>query len=440
MATTKFVLSKSQSQKKNKSNLSMLMLRYSHKKAVTYFTTSKNIEDKYWDARNQQVKRSYPGSDRLNILIKKVKQRVEDISNGILIEGGEPIPRIVKALYNEQKLEQGKKTQYSFFEYAEHYIEQSKKHKKHGTIKTYRTTINRLHEYEKYARVQLDWHNINMEFYYDFMEFYTQVLHYTNNGLGRIFKVMKAILNDATEKGYNTNLAYRNKGFKAIKEEVNKIYLSEEELQRIIGLDLSDNNQLERVRDLFIIGCYTGLRFSDFTQIKKENIHGQTIKVKTLKTDEWVTIPLLQPVLDVMDKYKDQLNSLPKACVNQTMNKHLKEIGRRARINEIILKIRNRGKDRVETKKPKHKLISTHTARRSFATNMFKRGVPSRVIMAITGHRTERAFSSYIKISKDENAELMLRYLNSPQDGMKHQNENTLPQQETNQISNSPAA
>ena len=116
MATFKFVLSKSQHQKKNNSNQSMLFLRYTHKKRVTYFTTSKNIDDKYWDAKNQQIKRSYPGSDRFNILIKKIRQRVEDIANGILIEGDDPMPNIVKQQYQEKKDEQNKKTQYTFFE------------------------------------------------------------------------------------------------------------------------------------------------------------------------------------------------------------------------------------------------------------------------------------------------------------------------------------
>jgi len=411
MATFKFVLMKSQHQKKNKSIQSMLMLRYTHKKQVTYFTTSKNVDDKYWDAKNQQIKRSYPGSDRFNIYIKGIRQRVEDIANGILIEEGNPTPTLVKQLYNDRRADKQKKTQYTFFEYATKYIEDSKKHKKLGTIKTYTKTINKLHQYEKYARVHLDWNNIDIDFYYDFIEYYTQVLGFTNNGFGGLIKVIKAILNDANEKGYNTHNGHLNKGFRAIKEEVNNIYLSDEELQRIIDLNLSYDKQLERVRDLFIVGCYTGLRFSDFSQIKKESFIGNILQIKTLKTGQWVKIPVMQQVLDVIAKYKDQPNGLPKSCQNQTMNKHLKEIGRKAKIDEMILKIRNRGKERIETSIPKYKLISTHTARRSFATNMFKRGVPSRVIMAVTGHSTERAFSSYIKISKDENAELMLRYL-----------------------------
>jgi integrase len=154
------------------------------------------------------------------------------------------------------------------------------------------------------------------------------------------------------------------------------------------------------------------LRFSDFSQVKKENIiDGRFLKLKTIKTDEWVTIPLVDKVSVIMDKYKWRPNSLPKSFDNQVMNRHLKDIGELAGIKEDFLKIRSKGKDRFEETFKRYELITTHTARRSFATNMFKKGIPSRVIMKITGHRTEKAFSSYIKISEDENAELMYKYL-----------------------------
>jgi integrase len=411
MATLKFVLNKSQYQNKIKSLESMLMLRYTHKKEVTYFTTHKNIEDKYWDDKAQLVKRSYSGSDRFNIYIKTIKQKVEDIVNGLLIAGEEPNKDYVKRLYNEGKETQEQKKQYTFFEYVEVYLELSKKHKTEGTIKAYKTSINQLKKYEKYAKVKLDWHNIDMSFYYDFLDFYTSIQGLTNNGFGKVIKIIKVILNDATEKGYNTNLSYQHRNFKTIKEEVNNIYLSENEIEQLIQLDLTQNKTLERVRDLFVFGCYTGLRFSDFSQVKPEYIVDNKLRIKTIKTDEWVTIPLLEQVQNIMEKYKDNANSLPKSCVNQTMNRHLKEIGELAKINDSELKIRNKGKERVEESYHKWQLICTHTARRSFATNMFKRGVPSRVIMKITGHRTEKAFSSYIKISQEENAELMLKYL-----------------------------
>lgn len=410
MATIKFVLSKSQHQKKIKSNLSMLMLRYTHKKAVTYFYTQKNIEEKFWDDKNQQVKRSFSGSDRLNIYLNKFKQKVENIVNDLLISGDEPTTNYVKSIYQSDKTEVEKKKQYTFFEYAEIYISNNKKISS-STKKSYRTVLNKLKEYEKYARVKLDWSSFDMDFYYDFFEFYTGIEGLTNNGFGKVIKNIKAIMNDAISNGYNTSFGFQHKNFKAIREDVNNIYLNEEELQEIIDLDLSGQSNLEQVRDLFIFGCYTGLRYSDFSQVKPEHIQGEILRIKTQKTDEWVSIPLLPAVKNIMEKYKNRPNSLPKSCTNQTMNRHIKEIGELAKINDSELKIRNKGKARIETLFNKYELICTHTARRSFATNMFKRGIPARVIMKITGHKTEKAFSSYIKITQDENAELMLKFL-----------------------------
>lgn len=411
MATLKFVLSKSQNQRKIKSPESMLMLRYTHKKKVTYITTHKNIRDDHWDSKNQRIKRCSSGSDRANIYLSTIKQKLNDIVNGLLINGEDPTTIHVKSLYSETKIIQSKKTQFTFFEYAEHFLELSKKSKSPGTLKTYRTVINQLKKYENYSGKKLDWHNIDMDFYYDFQDFYTGVQGFMNNGFGRVIKNIKVILNEATDKGYNTHLMYKNKNFRTVREEVNNIYLSEEELESMINLDLTNNKSLERVRDLFIVGCYTGLRFSDFSELKKEHIVGDTFKIQTIKTNEPVTIPLMDIVKKIMKKYKDNPNSLPKSCVNQTMNKHLKEIGKLAKINGNFLKVRTKGKQRIEQTFEKHELITTHTARRSFATNMFKRGVPSRVIMKITGHRTEKAFSSYIKVSQDENAEIFLGYL-----------------------------
>ena len=79
-------------------------------------------------------------------------------------------------------------------------------------------------------------------------------------------------MNEATERGYNTNLEFRNKRFKTLREEADNVYLSIDELQKIEKIDLKASPKLEKVRDLFLIGCYTGLRFSDFTQINPENI------------------------------------------------------------------------------------------------------------------------------------------------------------------------
>lgn len=406
MATVKFILSKSQHQRKVQGNSSMIMLRYTHDKKTVLFYTHKNIEDHYWDCNLQCTKKAYPSCQSFNIYLSTFKQRIENIINQCMINNQEPNALLVKQLYLQQQ-KNVVKTSISFFDYCNHFIEQSKKHKSIQSIRSYNTIVKKLLQYQKYANVSLHWNSFDLSFYYDFLDFYTQVQGNHTNGFGTMIRVLKVILNDAFENNIHQNTTYKQSKFKAITEEVNNIYLNEEELQSIIDLDLSLQPTLQLVRDTFIVGCYTGLRFSDLSRINKENIKENCIKIKTQKTNQWVSIPILKPVNDILKKY----NGFPFISQRETMNKYLKKVGYMAGINEQVIKVRSKGKTRIEQAFSKYQLITTHTARRSFATNMFKRGVPPKIIMKITGHQTEKSFNSYIKINNDENAELLLSYL-----------------------------
>ncbi len=412
MATVKFILSKSQHQRKVNSKASMIMLRYTHNKKTVLFFTSKNIEDHLWDISNQCCKKAYSSHLSFNTYLRSFKQRIEDIVNQCLTNNQNPTASLVKQLYT-QKQNAVASTSISFFDYCDQYIEQSKKHKCHSTIKTYTTVVNKLLQYQSYSNVTLHWQSFNLSFYYDFLHFYTSVQSYHTNGFGRAIRILKGILNDAFDNNIHQNVAYKHKNFKVLSEEVNNIYLSEDELKRIIDLDLSHNTTMQSVRDCFIIGCYTGLRFSDISSLNKEQISNNTIKIKTQKTDQWITIPLLEPVRNIMTTYRLSSNGFPHVCNSLTMNKYLKQIGELAGLNEVVIKVRSKGVSRVEQRFAKYQLITTHTARRSFATNLFKKGVPCRVIMLITGHKTEKSFNSYIKINSDENAKLLLSYLSN---------------------------
>lgn len=210
-------------------------------------------------------------------------------------------------------------------------------------------------------------------------------------------------MNEAVERGLTSNLIFRSKRFKTIHENSEGIYLSVEDLSKIAKHDLSNNLRLDRVRDLFLIGCYTGLRFSDLTKLKEENFiqNGTQAKIKTEKTGQIVIIPLNTIVKTLLNKYD---GVPPSAISNQKMNAYLKEIGELAEIDEEVLISLTKGGKNQSTSFKKYELITVHTARRSFATNAFLNDVPSISIMKITGHRTENAFMKYIKISQEENA------------------------------------
>jgi hypothetical protein len=213
-------------------------------------------------------------------------------------------------------------------------------------------------------------------------------------------------MQEAVDRNHTTNISFRKKSFRVVSEKTDAIFLNEKELKELESLDLSRDKRLEKVRDLFIVGCWTGLRFSDFTRIKSHHIKGEYIEIEQQKTGSKVFIPIHPTVQKVMQKYKGQYpNSLPPAISNQKMNEYLKEIGPNVESLKEIISLSNtlRG-SKVLKNVIKHELIVTHTARRSFATNQYLKGIPVHDIMRITGHKTEKAFLRYLKIENKDAA------------------------------------
>ena len=279
-----------------------------------------------------------------------------------------------------------------------------------NTIKKYKSLLTRLKEFAKEKRKnKLNFDDINLDFYNDFLEFLQKEKGNAPNTCGKYIANIKKFLNMATEEGINTKLDFQSKRFAKPTEVTEKIYLTETELRKLYDLDLTDNKRLEPVRDLFLIGCYTALRYSDYTNIKPENIYttdkGTFINMKTQKTGKNVIIPLHSIVKNILDKYG---NKLPRSISNQKTNDYLKELGELAGINEQVSISKNKGGVRVDTNKPKYELITTHTARRSGATNMYLGGIQVQSIMKITGHTTEKAFMSYLRFTEEDNANILL--------------------------------
>jgi len=157
---------------------------------------------------------------------------------------------------------------------------------------------------------------------------------------------------------------------------------------------------------LFIIGCCTGLRYSDYSRLNKTHFieNGQFIKIKTQKTGAVVQVPVHKFVSEIVAKYNGEL---PKAKCIQYFDRTIKLICKKVGFNETILYERTIGHNVISKELSKWQVISSHTARRSFATNAFLDGVPTYRIMMITGHRSEKSFFKYIKVSIEDNANFL---------------------------------
>jgi integrase len=280
-----------------------------------------------------------------------------------------------------------------------------------ATIQVYMSTLNRIIEFAATQRRTVDFSTIDLEFYSDFTGYLTKHLKLASNTIGKDIKTIKTILNEATERGINKNLQYKSRKVSVTSESTDAIYLTEAELDKLETLDLSGNKRLENIRDLFLIGCYTGLRFSDWASLKPAQIKDGCVEITQLKTDHSIVVPIHPTVQRILDKYN---GNLPRSISNQKANEYLKELGRivpagenEPVLNAITSKTLTKGGSKVTVAKYKWEALCTHTARRSFATNEYLAGMPSITIMAITGHKTEQAFLRYIKLTPSEHAKLM---------------------------------
>ena len=271
------------------------------------------------------------------------------------------------------------------------------------TIDSYKACRRNLREFEQWRGLRITFDNIDLDFYYKLVNYLIEEKNYAKNTIGYCIKELKLFLNEATERGLNTNMAFKSRKFKVLREDAENIYLTEQEIDDIYNLDLSNQPpRLDKVRDMFVLACNVGLRISDLKRVNSSNIKEKTINIRTQKTGELVVIPINSRVREILDKYD---GAMPPAYSEQKFNDYIKELGELAGIDDPTNKSMTKAGSVATETKPKYMLITSHTARRSFATNAYKNGVPTIAIMKITGHRSVKTFLNYIKIGKEENAE-----------------------------------
>lgn len=402
----------------------IFLILFYNKKRFAYFTGMK-IQGEFWDRTSfraitdknylEQVtgKRN---NDELTDALSTINTRLNDIDAQVRVIINfldfQKLPIDFK--YIRQELDREFKPD-RYFERTKplrfiDFIDQQIKSttKRYNTKRGYGTTLGVLKDYEKDRRKKLDFDSIDLDFYDDFVHWCMEN-NYSKNSIGGFIKHIKVFMNNAIDRQLTLNRMHLNRQFKTLSEEVDTIYLNEQELDTIYRLNLSHDRRLDRVRDLFLIGCYTGLRFGDLMLLRKENItkteRGHLIKLRTQKTDEMVVMPVHPIILDILEKYD---GDLPQPMSDVKMNKYIKDVGELAEIKETVKTSKTVGGVQTRFVNKKYELITVHTARRSFATNMYLNDVPTISIMKITGHRSEKAFLRYIRITPEQNAHKLM--------------------------------
>lgn len=295
---------------------------------------------------------------------------------------------------------------------------------KKRTIQHYTTTKYKLENYEKHFKTKLRFQDVGLDFYRNFLFYCQNVEKINNNTIGGYVTNIKKWCKMIEIEGYAVNPQYKSSEFATITNKTKDVYLNEAEINAVFNHDFSHSERLDNVRDNFIIGLRTGLRISDFLQLKKVNFIDGFIEIETSKTSHAVLIPLHDQVKAILLKRNE---NLPNQISDVKFNKYVKEVCKEVGFTQMVegakminkkddkdffpdVNLISKNKSRKEFGTyPKHELITSHTCRRSFASNLYGH-LPNMTIMAITGHTTESQFLKYIKKTPRENAEMLKKY------------------------------
>lgn len=221
------------------------------------------------------------------------------------------------------------------------------------------------------------------------------------------FRVLKVFLSHLEKQGMIDHkvMLYKPK-FRVAENDV--VFLSHNELYRLVGLDLKKKNE-RIVRDIFVVQCLTGLRYSDMVNIRKENIredaNGKYISLLTKKTNQRIQTYFNTTVCEILETYDW---TLPHFKI-ETVNKRLPDIAKKAGIDGDVETISYIGTKRVIEHKRKWECIRSHTARRTFICLCIENGVPTTVIRSITGHKQLSSFERYVGVGNKTKSDVVAK-------------------------------
>lgn len=372
------------------------------------YSIREKVKPDDWSFDDQRMKeiRGLPFR-RFNNRLDQIEHSFSEIILTLKIEGRYTIDNITREmdfLFNVNK-------QMSLIEYLRHAVEKGREEGYYDRVKSIGSLANHLEKFQKDLGVQVDYHTINPAFASRFEKWmYHRVrkdkagneLHYSKNYVSKMVKNITRMMKHAEGEGYHRSTTYQ--GIKTAEEDVYQVYLTTDDIRKLLSAELPE--YLSNARDLFIIGCFTGLRVGNYLKIDPD-LHidrtGGYMYAISNKNGPRLTIPIHPEV----EKILTRRGGMPRTIAETNLREYIKQACKIAGLTEKVIWVRTEGGKRVEHVNEKWEMVSTHTARRTFATNAYKAGITPKEIMQITGHRTEASFFKYIRITQEQAAERM---------------------------------
>ena len=416
--TTRFAFKSNKTAETNKSKLFTIYLFFTYG-VGSKLKISTGLKAKYtdWDFKKQcfKNKATVEDFDQHNATLNALEQKINEAYNHLNEEGTNFSPALLKAKFdklNNNHITKVTKERLVFADIISRFLDYKKGMISAVTLRSYNQALRLIQKFEKHHNTTLECEDIDTVFHKAFVNYLEEIEDFKLNTIGKHIKTVKTFMNYALNEGYTTNQRFKSSEFKVIKENTTQIYLDENEIKAMHDFDFSKYPDLAHARDLFLMGYYTGQRVSDYNSYKQEDIVEQNgvqffkiVQKKNRKRGKIILCPITKEMQKIMNSRHDGLP--PTKIHDKDLNLLIKQVGQHIQVDSLNQLIKctytKGGKEEIVFIK-KYNLIGSHTARRSFATNMYKKGMPVYDIMLFTGHTTEKEFYKYIRIKDEERA------------------------------------
>ena len=388
------------------------------------FTTGYRIDAAKWDADKQRVKNGCSNklkqsASEINASLLEYYTEIQSIFKRFEVEDVMPTPEQIKEAFNalhkpvsEEPKPKKEALPCDFFQVFDDFVEDCGRQNNwtDSTFEKFAAVKNHLTNFREGLTFEFfDERGLN-----DYVGYLRDVKEMRNTTIGKQLSFLKWFLRWAFKKGIHQNNAYDSYKPKLKSTQKKIIFLTWDELNRLREFKIPSNKQaLERVRDVFLFQCFTGLRYSDVFNLRRSDIKDDHIEVTTVKTSDSLIIELNNHSKAILDKYKDvafEDDKVLPVITNQKMNDYLKELADMAGIDEPIRQTYYKGNERIDDVTPKYALLGTHAGRRTFICNALALGIPPQVVMKWTGHSDYKAMKPYIDIADDIKANAMSKF------------------------------
>lgn len=404
-------------QMKVPNKLTQIMLVTTVNKQRIRIYTKLRVEPQFWDKKNNRCVanqsiniRDRRKLDQINKMLNELEKSIYQVDKELSECGKYLDPQTVrKAIVSRQTVGETDVRPIAYmYQQIDDYLKGLNRRGKRGiasTQRTYHTALKRLEAFCKQHPIRT-FEDFDNKFFTSFANYLYSCTYqkgktkkqYTQNTVINTIKVIKNLLHRAYDNEM-TNNNYFTKVQTILSSDVSEqIYLNEKEIKRLAEMKLTLPHEV-KIRDMFIIACWTALRISDIQKLHNAEIHKDHIALYQTKTNERVEIPILKEVAPLIAHY--QKVGFPSIHVCKA-NETIKELAKRCGINDNVNQKEHRGGTTHIQTLPKWSLVSFHTARRSCITNLYKRGYPVNYIMTLSGHRSVQAFQRYMRASSKE--------------------------------------